>query len=350
MIVTSQHTQTSRLNTHYLDAGGSGSVVVFVHGNVSSSAFFHNTLERLPKNMRGLAPDLRGFGHSEALPVDATRGLRDFSDDLHSFFAHLGLGNQRLFLVGWSAGGGIVMQYAIDHPQAVAGLVLSAPMSPYGFGGTRGLDGIPCWPDCAGSGAGMVNAEFVARLGKNDRGSDSSASPRNVMNSFYFKPPFRLSPEEEERGLSSMLDTRTGDDNYPGDVQKSPHWPGLSPGTRGINNAVSPKFCNLSGFARIDSNPWPKPKVLWIRGADDRLVSDTSLFDVGMLGQLGAVPGWPGAEQFPAQPMVGQLRAVLDLYRVNGGQYDELVFADCAHSPHLEKPEAFDEALRGFVS
>lgn len=345
MTVTSHKTQSSRLTTHYLDSGGSGAVVVFVHGNVSSSAFFHNTLERLPNDLRGLAVDLRGFGQSEALPVDATRGLRDFSEDLHSFFSQLGLADQPLFLVGWSAGGGIVMQYAIDHPRAVAGLVLSAPMSPYGFGGTRGLDGAPCWSDCAGSGAGIVNAEFIARLGKKDRGSDSQASPRNVMNSFYFKPPFRLSPEEEERGLSAILETCTGDDNYPGDAQKSANWPGLAPGTRGINNAVSPKYCNLSGFAGIH----PKPKVLWIRGAEDRLVSDTSLFDFGMLGQLGVVPGWPGADQFPAQPMVGQLRAVLDAYRKNGGQYDELVFADCGHSPHLEKPAAFEEALRGFV-
>lgn len=346
MTVTSQKTQTARLNTHYLDSGGRGTVVVFVHGNVSSSAFFFDTLTRLPQTLRGLAPDLRGFGHSEALPVDATRGLRDFSEDLHGFITQLGLADQRLFLVGWSAGGGVIMQYAVDHPQAVAGLVLSAPMSPYGFGGTRGLDGAPCWPDCAGSGAGMVNAEFVARLRQKDRGTDSQACPRNVMNSFYFKPPFRLSQEAEERGLSAVLDTRTGDDNYPGDAQKSPNWPGLAPGTRGINNAVSPKYCNLSGFARID----PRPKVLWIRGAEDRLVSDTSLFDFGMLGQLGVVPGWPGPEQFPAQPMVGQLRAVLDAYRASGGQYDELVFADCGHSPHLEKPDAFEDALRGFVS
>ena len=36
---------------------------------------------------------------------------------------------------GWSMGGGVVMQYALDHP--ALSLTLQAPVSPYGFGGTR---------------------------------------------------------------------------------------------------------------------------------------------------------------------------------------------------------------------
>ena len=76
---------------------------------------------------------------------------------------------------------------------------------------------------------------------------------------------------------------------------------------------MAPNYCNLSAFAAIT----PRPPVLWVRGADDQIVSDTSLFDFGFLGQLGAVPGWPGAEVFPPQPMVGQMRAVLD--RIPGG-------------------------------
>ena len=49
-----------------------------------------------------------------------------------------------------------------------------------------------------------------------------------------------------------------------------------------------------------------KPPVLWIRGADDQIVSDQSLFDVGTLGALGAIPGYPGSDVFPSQPMVSQ--------------------------------------------
>jgi len=112
-----------------------------------------------------------------------------------------------------------------------------------------------------------------------------------------------------------------------------------------MNNAISPKFCNLSGFAEIVS----RPDVLWVRGADDQIVSDTSLFDFGYLGKLGAVPGWPGEEVYPPQPMVSQMRAVLESYRRNGGRYREEIIANCAHSPHIEQPEAFRTLLFAFL-
>ena len=85
----------------------------------------------------------------------------------------------------------------------------------------------------------------------------------------------------------------------------------------------------------------PKPPILWVRGSHDQIVSDQSLFDLGTLGQLGAVPDWPGADVFPPQPMVSQTRTVLDQYRANGGSYQEEVIEDTGHTPYIEQPEAF---------
>jgi pimeloyl-ACP methyl ester carboxylesterase len=139
--------------------------VLFVHGNVASSLFFEETLAALPPYYRGLAPDLRGFGRSEPKPVDATRGMRDLSDDLYELMKALGYAEDRkVHLVGWSLGGGVVMQYAIDHPQEVASLTLSCPIPPFGMGGTKDICGTPCWPDYAGSGGGLVNLDFVRFL------------------------------------------------------------------------------------------------------------------------------------------------------------------------------------------
>lgn len=339
---------TPRLATHLLASGPEeGTPLLFIHGNVSSSRFWEETLAGLASPYRGLAPDLRGFGASEPKPVDATRGLRDFADDLHSLVETLGLttGGRKIHLVGWSVGGGIAMQYAIDHPDQVASLVLVNPLSPYGFGGTRDAVGRPCWPDYAGSGGGTANPEFVKRLADGDRSEESDFSPRKVMNAFYFKPPFRAAPEREEAFVSALLSTRVGDDNYPGDLTPSEHWPGVAPGPKGVNNAISPKYCNLSSFAEVV----PRPDVLWIRGADDQIVSDTSLFDFGYLGQLGAVPGWPGDDVYPPQPMVSQTRAVLEAYREHGGRYWEEILPDCGHSPHVEKPDAFRKRLHAFL-
>jgi pimeloyl-ACP methyl ester carboxylesterase len=336
--VTAGTVETSRLATHLLQSGPEDGVpVLFVHGNVSSSLFFDETLAALPERYRGLAPDLRGFGGSETRPLDATRGLRDFSGDLRALVDTLGLG--RVHLVGWSAGGTVSMQYAIDNPDGVASLTLVDTMSPYGFGGTKDAAGTPCWPDFAGSGGGTANPEFVRRLKEGDRGDEDPNSPRNVMNVFYFKPPFRS--DREEAYLSSMLSTKVGEDNYPGDATASENWPNVAPGTRGMNNAISPKYCDLSAFARIER----KPEVLWVRGADDAIVSDTSLLDFGFLGRLDAIPGWPGDDVYPPQPMVSQIRALLDDY----GAYREEAIPDCGHTPHVERPDEFRQILFGFL-
>ncbi len=343
---------TPRLTFSLLEAGAATGVpVLFVHGNVSSARFFEETLAALaaqPQGYHALAPDLRGFGDSEAQPVDATRGLRDFSDDLFALVQTLGLasGQQKAHFVGWSMGAGVVMQYAIDHPETVASLMLQSPLSPFGFCGTKDTAGALCWPDAAGSGGGTANPEYVRLLSIGERGDDSPNTPRNVMNSFYFKPPFRVSPEREDLYTDEMLKMRIGDDYYPGDATASTNWPMVAPGTRGINNAMAPTYCNLSAFATIT----PQPPVLWIRGADDQIVSDASFLDFGTLGKLGAVPGWPGEEVYPPQPMVSQLRAVLDAYQQRGGRYREVVFDECGHSPHIEKPAEFNRALFDFLT
>jgi pimeloyl-ACP methyl ester carboxylesterase len=334
--------ETTRLRTHCALGGEDGGVpVLFVHGNVSSSVFYDETLDALPGGYRGIAPDLRGFGRSETKPLDATRGLADFADDLHALVEALGLEN--LHLVGWSAGGTAAMQYALGHADRLLSLTLVDPMSPYGFGGTKDASGTPCWPDYAGSGGRTANPEFVRRLREGDRSEEDPNSPRNVMNAFYFKPPFRAAREEDY--LTSMLSTVVGEDNYPGDGKTSNNWPGIAPGTRGMNNAISPKYCDLDGFSRISGGP----PVLWVRGEEDQIVSDTSLLDFGFLGQLGYVSGWPGAETYPPQPMVSQTRAVLEAYAANGGAYREEVILDCGHSPHVEKPEEFRRLLFEFL-
>jgi len=343
--VTARTLETPRLATYLLESGPeTGIPVLLIHGNVSSSLFFDETLAALPDRYRGLAPDLRGYGGSGTKPLDATRGLREFSDDLQALVDTLGLG--RVHLVGWSAGGTVAMQYAIDHPGGVVSLTMIDSMSPFGFGGTNDAAGTPCWPDYAGSGGGTSHPEFVRRLREGDRSEDDPNSPRNVMNAFYFKPPFRLSPDREETYLSSMLSTKIGDDNYPGDATSSENWPNVAPGERGMNNAISPKYCDLGAFARIE----PRPTVLWVRGADDDIVSDASLLDFGYLGRLGAIPGWPGDDVYPPQPMVAQIRVVLDAYAASGGAYHEESIPDCGHSPHVERPEEFRRILFGFLA
>lgn len=325
---------TGRLTVQILDVRNEGEPVVFVHGNVSSSVFWRTALLALPQRYRPIAVDLRGFGGTDPLPIDATRGLLDHTDDLAALLTALDV--DRAHLVGWSMGGGVVMQYLRDHPAAVRSLTLVSPVSPYGFGGTHGPEGTLNSPDGAGSGGGTANPEFVQLLAKGDRGEDSPLSPRSVLATCYVKPPVR--PEHEDEYIESMLTTRTGDDHYPGDSAPSSAWPGIAPGTRGVLNCLAPTYFRIDDLHLID----PKPPVLWIRGEDDVIVSDTSMFDLAHLGTIGAVPGWDGT---PAQPMVAQTRHVLDQYAAAGGSVREVAVPGAGHSVHLERPEEFGAAL-----
>ena len=339
--ITAHSVATMRLRAGVLERpahtiAAATATVVFVHGNVSSSLFWQPLMLALPASVRAVAVDLRGFGSSETLPVDATRGLADYSDDVAAVLGELGI--ERAHLVGWSMGGGITMQLLLDHPGLVQTLSLIAPVSPYGFGGTGGADGHRLSADDAGTGAGGANADFVARLESGDRGSEQT-SPRTVYQTTYVKPPF--SSEYDDIWVESMLTTATGIGNYPGDSTVSSNWPGFAPGTSGVLNTMAPGRFNASAIVDLSS----KPAILWIHGSTDLIVSDTSFFDVNYLGQLGVIPGWPGADVAPPQPMIQQTRAVLNTYRSNGGEVTELELADCAHSPHLEHPAEVLQAL-----
>jgi pimeloyl-ACP methyl ester carboxylesterase len=315
-----------------------GPPVLLIHGNCSSSGYWEPLLRHLPQDWRIVAPDLRGYGASPALGVDATRGVRDFADDLAPLLAAF---DRKPVVVGHSLGGGVAMQLLLDHPSSIAALVLEAPVSPYGFGGTRDLSGTPTTPDFAGTGGGSANPDFVRLLAAKDRGTEEQASPRNVMRAFYVASPSAFG-DDEELLLDTMLTTAVGDDQYPGTGTTSEHWPGVGPGDRGVLNTLSPRWLNLSGIVDLPV----KPPITWIRGDQDAIVSDASFFDLAQLGKLGLVPGWPGEDECPPQPMIGQTRAVLTAY----GPYTEIVYEGCGHSPHVERAADFAAALAGVVA
>jgi pimeloyl-ACP methyl ester carboxylesterase len=328
--------QTRRLRTHcWVQGPPDGEPLLLVHGNLTTGRFWQAVADRLPGRFRAVAPDLRAFGRTERMPIDATRGLRDWSDDLRSLVEALGWADQqRVHAAGWSMGGGILQQYELDHRGDLASLTLLAPLSPYGFGGTRDLHGTPCYSDFAGSGGGTAGREFVRRLLARDASEDDpSSSPRVIMRTFFWSPRYKA-PDEQEL-IEEVLLTAVGDQFYPGRATPSPNWPGVGPGRSGVNNAMSPAWCNTRAFGDLER---PVP-LLWIRGDEDQVVSDGSMFDFGTLGKAGAVPGWPGETVFPPQPQVGQTRAVFERRRAHGGQVRELVVQGVGHGPLIGRAD-----------
>jgi len=339
--ITSTVVDTPRLKMRMLFSGPeNGTPVLFLHGNASSATYWEEIMLKLPAGFRGIAPDLRGYGDTEDKLIDATRGMGDWVDDLIGLLDALKI--EKTHVVGHSMGGTIVFGLvAAASGRVLTGTVVN-PGSMYGFGGSKTVDGKPCYDDFAGSGGGIVNSDFPKLMAAGDRGTDNpQASPRVVMNGFYWKPPFV--PAREEDLLSSLMSEKVGEQKYPGDFVPSGNWPNVAPGNFGPINALSPKYVGDSVEKFIGTAS--KPFILWIRGDSDLIVSDNSFFDFGTLGKLGYVPGWPGEEVYPPQPMVSQTRHILEQYKSKGGSYEEVVIADTAHSPYLEKPDEFMAAF-----
>ena len=88
--VQSHSMTTDRLTMHYLAYGPEDGIpVVLIHGNLATGRFYEHLMPHAPAGYHFIMPDMRGFGDTERVPIDATRGLRDWADDTHSLVQSL---------------------------------------------------------------------------------------------------------------------------------------------------------------------------------------------------------------------------------------------------------------------
>jgi pimeloyl-ACP methyl ester carboxylesterase len=335
---------TPRITTRVLFTGAEeGQPVLFLHGNLSSATWWEEVMLTLPVGYYGIAPDQRGYGDSDPhVKIDARRGVGDLVDDAVALLDCLGI--RQAHVVGHSMGGFVLWRMMMIYPDRLKSVTLVAPASPYGFGGTKDAEGRPCHRDFAGSGAGMVNPGLIGMIASKDRGFDKPFSPRIVLRNVVLKPPF-ISAREEAL-LSSMLQTHIGPKDYPGDLVGSVNWPYTAPGVWGVANAMSPKYTgDINRLLAIK----PKPKLLWVRGDTDLIVSDSAASCPGTLGSTGLIPQWPGPQVFPSQPMLAQTRSVLKAYAAAGGDYREAVMRGVGHTPYIEDLWRFNAFFHGHL-
>lgn len=114
----------------YRECGESSKkTLVLVHGNQSSSVFFQNTMEALESEAHIFAVDLIGFGDSSYNRKLDT--LQDYSVDIALF---LKAKNQKnVCILGWSTGGGIILELAADHPELVGHAILLDSVGTQGY-------------------------------------------------------------------------------------------------------------------------------------------------------------------------------------------------------------------------
>ncbi|MHB8590112.1 MAG: alpha/beta fold hydrolase [Candidatus Dormibacteraceae bacterium] len=99
------------------ERAGAGFPVIFLHAGVADSRMWEPQVPVFAKQFDIIRPDLRGFGKSELPPEpwSPVHDLLTLIDDLGLKPAHL---------VGCSMGGGIIIDFALEHPDRISKLVL----------------------------------------------------------------------------------------------------------------------------------------------------------------------------------------------------------------------------------
>lgn len=108
-----------RRGLSYLDFGGSGPVMVALHGSFGRGAIFTQLASDLRGLVRVVAPDQRGHGYSDHR---GGFGRGEFVCDAAAFVR--GLGVSPVVVLGHSLGGITAYQLAARHPDLVRALII----------------------------------------------------------------------------------------------------------------------------------------------------------------------------------------------------------------------------------
>lgn len=118
-------TQQETLSVNY-EVSGEGPDILLIHGlGLSSMKTWRYQIPALSKHFRVHAIDLRGFGKTNN-PTNKF-SVQQHVYDVKAFMDKVGL--EKAALVGFSMGGWISQQFALDYPEKVTALVLSCTTS-----------------------------------------------------------------------------------------------------------------------------------------------------------------------------------------------------------------------------
>jgi len=110
---------------HYEERGAGDPALVLIHGWGGDHSHFAPQIAHFGRSHRVIAPDLRGFGQSDAPEQRYT--ISDYADEVAWLCDQLGVG--AAVFAGHSMGGMIVLALAARYPQLVMGAaILDAPI------------------------------------------------------------------------------------------------------------------------------------------------------------------------------------------------------------------------------
>lgn len=123
------HADSAGVRIHYQDSGAGPSALVLLAGwTVSGLVWPATWLAALEARHRLLSVDNRGTGHSETPTAPFT--IADMAADVVAVLDDAGV--ERASVLGWSMGGTIAQQLAVDAPDRVDAIVLANSWPPGG--------------------------------------------------------------------------------------------------------------------------------------------------------------------------------------------------------------------------
>ena len=165
----------------YYEVAGSGAPLVFVHAYALDCRMWDDQFDHFADHNRVVRYDIRGFGRSD-LPTAAPFSNHD---DLWRLLDFLGI--DRAHICGLSMGGGIAIDFALEHPARVGSLVVIS--SALG-GSTRGL--------------GSMTDTVMAMIAAGNAGDLPEAKR------IWFESPL-FAPANRDAGVAARLGQMVGD-------------------------------------------------------------------------------------------------------------------------------------------
>ncbi len=114
----------------FYEENGEGSPVVFIHGYLGSSrSHWGHQLDdpKLSASYHMIAPDLRGFAKSSLGKFVEKNKTTDLLEDIHHLLNSVLTLKNKPVLIGYSVGATLCIQYCLQNPDKVSGLVLVGP-------------------------------------------------------------------------------------------------------------------------------------------------------------------------------------------------------------------------------
>jgi pimeloyl-ACP methyl ester carboxylesterase len=113
----------------YYEVRGEGQPLILLHGGVGAIEMFGEVLPLLARGRQVIGVDLQA--HGRTADIDRPMTYEAMADDVAALIEHLGVGEADV--MGYSLGGGVALQTAIRHPEAVRKAVLVS--TPFERGG-----------------------------------------------------------------------------------------------------------------------------------------------------------------------------------------------------------------------